>query len=158
MLQLLTIFGAADARTFNVMSAQCSHFQSDDVQISEDQKAGVTILSKKKIKLGSDFQSRFTISISLQMFNHHLQNFQQQRGVWWVARLKNSSSLEHFQTSFLLSRVGPSGFFSSFVPRMKHVRDLLCLPTYTLLLKPQPGERAWKHHRGKTTFFSLTRI
>ena len=43
------------------------------------------------------FQSRLKISISLEIFNPDFQNSPQKIGVWWVARLKMSSSLENFK-------------------------------------------------------------
>ena len=42
-------------------------------------------------------QSRLQFSISLEMFNPDLLNFPLKTGVWWVARLKISISLEHFE-------------------------------------------------------------
>ena len=42
-------------------------------------------------------QDRLKFSISLEIFNPDLQNSPQKIGVWWVARLKISSSLEIFQ-------------------------------------------------------------
>ena len=41
-------------------------------------------------------QSRLKISISLGKFNPDLQNLPTKIGVWWVARLKFSISLENF--------------------------------------------------------------
>ena len=43
-------------------------------------------------------QDRLKFSISLEIFNPDLQNSPQKIGVWWVARLKISSSLENFKT------------------------------------------------------------
>ena len=51
----------------------------------------------KKFKIAWNFQSRLEISISLEIFNPDLQNSPQKIGVWWVARLKISSSLENFK-------------------------------------------------------------
>ena len=50
----------------------------------------------KKFKIAWNFQSRLKISRSLEIFNPDLQNSPQKIGVWWVARLKISSSLGPF--------------------------------------------------------------
>ena len=42
-------------------------------------------------------QERLKFSISLEIFNPDLQNSPQKIGVWWVARLKISSSPENFK-------------------------------------------------------------
>ena len=51
----------------------------------------------KNFNLASNFQSRLKISRSLEIFNPDLQNSPQKIGVWWVARLKFSISLENFK-------------------------------------------------------------
>ena len=55
-------------------------------------------------------QSRSKISISLEIFNLDLQNFQQRIGVWWAARLKFSISLDNSNPG------GRSWIFSIFRP------------------------------------------
>ena len=51
----------------------------------------------KEINLAWTFQSRLKISISIDIFDLDLQNFPQKIGSWWVARLKESISLENFK-------------------------------------------------------------
>ena len=51
----------------------------------------------EKFKIAWNFQDRLKFSISLEIFNLDLRNSPQKIGGWWVARLKNSSSLENFK-------------------------------------------------------------